>query len=120
MHISLLPPSPMIGATSLTRMPWRMARTTWPQARAFSSTALRRRIEENISSARLEELLQSQGDKPLLVDFFAEWCGPCKMLSPVLHKLVNTPSMVGGKEVDLVTIDVDNNMEAAQKYGVCT
>ena len=40
------------------------------------------------------------------------------MLSPMLHKLASTPSLVGGKELDLVTIDVDQQMEAAQKYGV--
>lgn len=87
-------------------------------ARTFSTTLLRRKIEENISGARLQELLQNQGSKPLLVDFYAEWCGPCKMLSPILHKLANTPDLVGGKELDLATIDVDHHMETAQQYGV--
>lgn len=86
--------------------------------RAFSTSLLRHKIEENISGARLEELLQNQ-NKPLLVDFYAEWCGPCKILSPILHKLATTPDLVGGKEVDLVTIDVDSHMETAQTYGVC-
>lgn len=75
-------------------------------------------IEENISGTRLEELLQKQSGKPLLVDFYADWCGPCKMLSPILHKLVTTPALVGGKDVDLVTVDVDHHVETAQKYGV--
>ncbi|WFD26717.1 hypothetical protein MNAN1_001702 [Malassezia nana] len=79
---------------------------------------MRRMIEENISSARLEELLQKQSGKPLLVDFYADWCGPCKMLSPILHKLVTTPALVGGKDVDLVTVDVDQHIETAQKYGI--
>ncbi|WFD23186.1 hypothetical protein MEQU1_001874 [Malassezia equina] len=87
-------------------------------ARTFSTTLLRRKIEENISGARLQELLQNQGSKPLLVDFYAEWCGPCKMLSPILHKLATTPDLVGGKELDLVTIDVDHHMETAQQYGL--
>lgn len=86
--------------------------------RTFSTSVIRRRIEENITGDRLAQLLQEQGTKPLLVDFVAEWCGPCKMLSPMLHKLASTPSLVGGKELDLVTIDVDQQMEAAQKYGV--
>ena len=86
--------------------------------RMFSTSVIRRRIEENITGDRLARLLQEQGTKPLLVDFVAEWCGPCKMLSPMLHKLASTPSLVGGKELDLVTIDVDQQMEAAQKYGV--
>jgi len=87
--------------------------------RTFSTSLLRQKIEENISGARLQEMLQKQDTKPLLVDFYAEWCGPCKMLSPILHKLATTPDLVGGKEVDLVTVDVDSHMETAQKYGVC-
>ncbi|CCU97737.1 unnamed protein product [Malassezia sympodialis ATCC 42132] len=86
--------------------------------RTFSTSLLRQKIEENISGARLQEMLQKQDTKPLLVDFYAEWCGPCKMLSPILHKLATTPDLVGGKEVDLVTVDVDSHMETAQKYGI--
>lgn len=87
--------------------------------RTFATSNVRRRIEENISGARLEQLLKEQkGGKPLLVDFVADWCGPCKMLSPILHKLASTPNLVDGKEIDLVTIDVDQHVDTAQKYGV--
>lgn len=84
----------------------------------FLDVIVRRRIEENISGERLAQLLQEQSAKPLLVDFVAEWCGPCKMLSPVLHKLASSPDLVGGKDIDLVTMDVDHEIGAAQKYGV--
>lgn len=89
-------------------------------ARTFSTTSVTRFIEEDVSADRLAQLLvdSKTSGKPLLVDFFADWCQPCKMLSPVLHRLVNTPSLVGGKEVDLVTIDVDKNMEAAAQFQV--
>lgn len=40
------------------------------------------------------------------------------MLSPVLHKLASSPDLVGGKDIDLVTMDVDHEIGAAQKYGV--
>ncbi|WFD30393.1 hypothetical protein MSPP1_001412 [Malassezia sp. CBS 17886] len=87
--------------------------------RAFSATAAARMIEEDITTARLGELIAAQqGGKVLLVDFYADWCQPCKMLSPVLHRLATTPSLLDGREIDLVTIDVDKNQEAAGAFQV--
>lgn len=59
-----------------------------------------------------EEVLQS--DIPVLVDFFATWCGPCKMLAPVIDELA---SSYDGK-VKIGKLDVDESPEAAGKYGV--
>lgn len=54
------------------------------------------------------------GPLPLAVDFFAEWCGPCKMLSPVIESLA--PEFAG--KLDIVKVDIDAEQDLAQKYGV--
>ena len=62
--------------------------------------------------SRLQEILKDE--KPVLVDFFAEWCGPCKMMAPELKKLVDSH----GDMVRVIKVDVDKNPEAAAHYGI--
>lgn len=53
-------------------------------------------------------------DKPVLVDFWAEWCGPCKMIGPSLEEL----SEELGEQVTIAKINIDENPEAPGNYGV--
>ncbi len=55
-----------------------------------------------------------QADLTVLVDFFADWCGPCKMLGPVVEEV--SASYVG--KLKVVKVNVDDSPESAKKYGV--
>lgn len=52
--------------------------------------------------------------KPTIVDFFATWCGPCKMLSPILEKVEEDSK----GEFNIIKIDVDESYDVAKKYGI--
>jgi thioredoxin 1 len=62
--------------------------------------------------SKFQELIN--GDTPVLVDFSAEWCGPCKMMAPELKRLVERE----GERVKVIKVDVDRNPQASMAYQV--
>ncbi|PAU95107.1 thioredoxin [Aliifodinibius salipaludis] len=54
------------------------------------------------------------GEKPVLVDFYADWCGPCKMMNPILKDLKKKM----GDAINIIKVDAEKNADAAIKYNV--
>ncbi|MGZ5864463.1 MAG: thioredoxin [Xanthobacteraceae bacterium] len=66
-----------------------------------------------VSDSNFEaEVLNS--NEPVVVDFWAEWCGPCKMIAPALEEIAGSL----GDKVKIVKLNVDENPATAQKYGI--
>ena len=67
----------------------------------------------HVTDANFEaEVLQST--KPVLVDYWAEWCGPCKMIAPVLDEIANEY----GEKLKVVKLNIDENQSTPPKYGI--
>ncbi len=70
------------------------------------------KIQHTTDAAFATDVLQAPG--PVLVDFWAEWCGPCKMIAPILDEIAETHA---GK-VKIVKLNIDENPATAPRYGV--
>ena len=55
-----------------------------------------------------------QADRPVLVDYWAEWCGPCKMIAPILSEIADEY----GEKIKICKIDIDANQGTPPKYGI--
>ncbi len=70
--------------------------------------------EITITSTNFEEVVL-KNDKPVLIDFWATWCGPCQMIAPIVHQIAEeNENVVVGK------VDVDNEIVLAQKFGIAS
>lgn len=67
---------------------------------------------EHISENQFKSVVL-ESEKPVLVDFFATWCGPCRQMSPILDQVSEERS-----DVKIVKVDVDENQNLAAEYGV--
>lgn len=68
---------------------------------------------EHLSDANFEEKVL-KSDKPVIVDFFATWCGPCKMLAPIIEQVSEEVS----NRVNIYKVDVDECPASASRYGI--
>lgn len=68
---------------------------------------------KSVTTATFQADVLSSG-KPVLVDFWAEWCGPCRMVSPILDEI----SAEHGEKLTIVKVNVDEEPQLAQQYGI--
>lgn len=68
--------------------------------------------KNNIKMSNFNTIIESK--KPVLVDFFATWCGPCQMLGPILKQVKDSL----GDRISIIKIDVDKNQQIASQYQV--
>ena len=73
------------------------------------------RMATDVTETTFEnEVIEGSKETPVLVDFWAEWCGPCHAVSPVLEKIANERA----GELKLVKVNIDENQELAGRYGI--
>jgi thioredoxin 1 len=69
--------------------------------------------EKNLTDSSFDEEIMNS-DTPVLVDFWAEWCGPCKLVAPILDEIAEEKS----GSMRLAKLNIDDNIRTAQRFGV--
>ena len=64
-----------------------------------------------VTKENFDEIIKSE--KPVLIDFYADWCGPCRMVAPIIHEIAEE-----NDNVVVAKINVDNDPELAERFGV--
>jgi thioredoxin 1 len=92
-----------------------------PDPNGFGYDGWRTALQENFMTANIvhvtddsfeQDVLKS--DKPVLVDYWAEWCGPCKMIAPILEEIASEY----GDRLKVAKLDIDSNQTTPPRYGI--
>lgn len=94
-----------------TLTPWGCAD---PQATAVGQTGSANQLRRIADAAEFDQLIDSAGDRILVIDFFADWCAPCKVLEPILVEVADEVGAIA----DIYSVDVDANRQLARRMGV--
>lgn len=73
-------------------------------------------MEITITSQNFDEVLEKSNEKPLLIDFWAGWCGPCRMIAPVIEQLAEEV----GDDAIIGKVNVDEQSDLARQFGIAS
>ncbi|KAF8912059.1 thioredoxin-like protein [Gymnopilus junonius] len=84
--------------------------------RSFRSSAPRAVVYANADQQTFNKAVNAK-DRVVLVDFYADWCGPCHQLSPIIERLTNEPSTTGASKLPLDLVKIDTDSDDGQSLG---